>query len=99
MNLSVTLRKAAERDVIAAQVWYERQETGLGSRFRECVDEAIGRLRIAPDRYPYANHRFRRILVRRPFPYTLYFAIEPDRIVVVACLHEKRNVESLLERR
>lgn len=99
MSLSVKFRKGAERDLVAAQLWYDRQEPGLGSRFREYVDEAVGRVRIAPDRYPYANHRFRRILVRRPFPYTLYYAIEPDRIVVVACLHEKRDVASILEHR
>ena len=46
-----------------------------------------------------ADHRFRRILVRRPFPYTLYYSSEPDRIVVAACLHEKRNAEAMLNRR
>jgi plasmid stabilization system protein ParE len=99
LSLPVKFRKAAERDLIGAQRRYERKEPGLGRRLRAYVDEAVERVRIAPERYPYANNRFRRILVRRPFPYTLYYSIELDRIVFVACLHERQNVEDIIEHR
>ncbi|HVT02740.1 MAG TPA: type II toxin-antitoxin system RelE/ParE family toxin [Thermoanaerobaculia bacterium] len=99
MTLPAKFRKVAERDLIAAQRWYEDEQPGLGSRFRSFVEEAVERVRLDPERYPYANPRFRRILLRRPFRYTLYYSIEPDRIVFVACLHEKRNLEAILDHR
>jgi plasmid stabilization system protein ParE len=43
-----------------------------------------------PLRYPVVRRNTRRALLRR-FPYAMYFRIYDDVIVVVACMHGRRN--------
>ena len=90
MSLPVLIRRAAELDLMRAEDWYEAQRPGLGHEFRDAVDAAIARIAenplACPDRYLGA----RRALVRR-FPYVLWYRALPDRVILLACVHGKRD--------
>jgi plasmid stabilization system protein ParE len=73
-----------------AEDWYEALRPGLGHEFREAVDATIARIAANPLAYPDRYHGARRALVRR-FPYVLWYRTLPDLIVVLACVHGKRD--------
>ena len=88
--MQVVIRPAAAADIEDAFGWYEQQHRGLGSEFLKIVDDALIAIQRAPQLYPVIRRNTRRALLRR-FPYGIYFRIYPDLIVVVACMHGRRN--------
>ena len=90
MTLPVFLRRAAELDVAAIEDWYDGQGQGLGGEFREAVDDAIARMAGSPLAYPERYRGARRVLLRR-FPYVLWYRSFEDFLVVLACVHGKRD--------
>ena len=51
---------------------------------------ALASIEREPRSYPLAAAEVRRALVRR-FPYALYFVVDAEAIVVLACLHVRRD--------
>ncbi len=43
-----------------------------------------------PEAYPILHRNTRRIRLRR-FPYGLFYRLYPDMIVIVACMHARRD--------
>ena len=83
-------RAAAAADVEEAYRWYERQRVGLGDEFLASVQVALEGILLHHDAAPIVYRDTRRILLRR-FPYGVHYRLIQDQIVVVACLHAKRN--------
>lgn len=69
--------------------WYDGQQGGLGDRFLASVDDAIARIERNPLHFPAVVLDVRRALVPR-FPYGLFFRVDGDGSVVIACLHHRR---------
>jgi plasmid stabilization system protein ParE len=88
--MQIVIRPAAAADIEDAFVWYEQQRRRLGAEFLQIVDYALIAIQRAPQRYPVIHRNTRRALLRR-FPYGIYYRIYPDLIVVVACMHGRRN--------
>lgn len=88
--MQIVIRPAAGADIEDAFVWYEQQRRGLGSEFLKIVDDALIAIQRAPQLHPAIHRNTRRALLRR-FPYGIYYRIYPDLIVVVACMHGRRN--------
>jgi len=84
------VRPAAAADVDEAFLWYESQRPGLGREFLAAADALVGAIVEHPLRYPVIRRNTRRALLRR-FPYALYFRIYGEVVVVVACMHGRRN--------
>lgn len=91
------LTPEARDDIVAAARWYEDREPGLGVQFVTAVDTALARVEAGQMKYPIAHGAMRRALTRR-FPYAIYFLVEPDSIVVLALLHQRRDRSVLDER-
>ena len=72
MNYDLIIRPDAESDVADARSWYEEQRAGLGDDFVLCVEEALERIRRAPEVNAVSYKRIRRALVHR-FPYVIYY--------------------------
>jgi plasmid stabilization system protein ParE len=87
---SVIFTQAARAELIAAQDWYESEASGLGRRFREAVDVLAKRMSENPHQFPVVLNDVRRALLRR-FPYALFFVIEDDELIVIACFHASRD--------
>ena len=86
----VLFTAAARAELIEAQDWYEAQASGLGHRFRAEIDSVVQRMTDNPRQFPVVFKTLRRARAKK-FPYALFFLIEPDALLVVACFHASRD--------
>jgi plasmid stabilization system protein ParE len=90
MTLPVVWLPEADADLKEALTWYEEIHPDLGLRFALAVDAAVGVIARSPLAFQILHAQIRRVGVRL-FPYGLFFKIESRRIVVIACMHGRRN--------
>lgn len=90
MSPRVDVRYAAELDIQEAQDWYDAREPGLGHQFRTAIDERIAALALNPLACPPVHRNVRRAKVRR-FPYFIWYLGDEVRVVVLACVHARRD--------
>lgn len=90
MTLPVFIRRAAELDLEKIEDWYDRQRPGLGREFRDAVGAAIARISDNPLAYPDQYRGARRALLRR-FPYVLWYRVSEALLIVLVCVHGKRD--------
>ena len=83
-------RPAAAADVEDAYRWYEDQRAGLGEEFLAAVSNVIESLGTFPESFPVVHRQTRRVNLRR-FPYSLFYRIIDDQVIVVACMHGRRH--------
>ena len=88
--MQIVIRPAAAADIEDAFLWYEQQRPGLGSEFLSTVDDALQAIQRAPQRHPVIHRNTRRALLPR-FPYGIYYRTYPDLVVIVACMHGRRD--------
>lgn len=91
-------RPGAAADVEYAYRWYEAQQTGLGEEFLAAVSAALASVAANPERFPVVHRQTRRALLRR-FPYGFFYRIIDDQVVVVACMHARRDPRRWQSRR
>jgi len=89
-QVTTIVRPAAAADVEAAYRWYERQRSGLGDEFLAMVRSTLRSIEANPEAYPVVHRSTRRGLVRR-FPYAIFYRLVDDRVLVIACMHARRN--------
>ena len=87
---SVIFTQAARAELADAQDWYEGESVGLGRRFRQAIGILIERMIDNPRQFPIVLKNVRRALLRR-FPYLLFFVVEDDALIVIACFHASRD--------
>ncbi|MDP2208327.1 MAG: type II toxin-antitoxin system RelE/ParE family toxin [Bacteroidota bacterium] len=90
MSLTVVFQPDAVEDLHDAFHWYEERRKGLGSEFVQAVDACISSIIKHPEAYPIVYKNFRRALIRK-FPYSIFYVIEKDTIMVFACFHFSRH--------
>lgn len=93
MTRTVRLCPVAEADVRDAYHWYEEQAHGLGDESLRATDATLASLQRHPEAHPTVYGSVRRALLRK-FPYGLFYVIEPDAIIVLACFHVRRDPKS-----
>ena len=87
---TVSFTSAAREELIEAHDWYEGELTGLGGRFIQAIDFAVDRMSASPRQFPVVFKNARRALLRG-FPYSLFFVVDDQAILVMACFHASRN--------
>jgi toxin ParE1/3/4 len=90
LRARVLLRRAAELDLAGIEDWYESQQAGLGAEIREAIDELFGQIGDNPLSFPERYRGSRRAILRR-FPYIIWYRLQDDVAVVLACIHGSRN--------
>jgi toxin ParE1/3/4 len=90
MNLEYT--KRAEEDLRLAIKWYEDQRVGLGFEFLDCVEFAVKRIIAFPESYEKPYKSYHRCVVRR-FPFSVFYTIEDDIIIVHAVFDNRQDPE------
>ena len=83
-----------EEDVMSAYSWYEEKVRGLGEEFLRAFYASSSLLSRNPLLYKKVYSDFRRILLRR-FPYSVYFIIEGNKIIVFALFHCARDPQTI----
>jgi plasmid stabilization system protein ParE len=88
--MPILVRPAAAADIDEAFLWYERQQAGLGDKFLAAVQSALENVVAHPTSYRVVHRETRRVLVHR-FPYGIYYRVYGELVVVVACMHGRRD--------
>lgn len=86
----LSLEPEAEADLLEAYGWYERQRSGLGVEFMECVEDALQVISRQPLHYAAGYRDVRQKLIQR-FPYVVAFLVEQETVSVVAVFHGSRD--------
>jgi len=70
--------------------YYEERALGLGLSFIEAVERSVDQIIANSETYQLIGEDIRRKIMKG-FPYSLLYAIECDRIRIVAVAHMKRR--------
>ena len=97
MSYQVIIRPEAANEVQAAFDWYEEKNEGLGFEFLRAAEACLEKIRRNPLSYPLAHKQTRKAILRK-FPYSLYYVVDDNTIVVLACFHGKRHPIDWLRR-
>ncbi len=92
MKRRLIIRPEAEADIIAAAVWYEERERGLGLEFTAEMKAAIESAFQTPLAYLQLRDtpHVRRMLLTR-FPYRVFYIVRSEAVVVFAVLHAAQH--------
>jgi toxin ParE1/3/4 len=91
----ILVRRRAELDIVEAFIWYQEQLDGLGFEFLQLLDETVQLVDRFPASNPIIFQNIRRALLRR-FPYAVFYLLEEDTLIILACLHQKQQRENWL---
>lgn len=86
----IIVRREAQSEVQKAFHYYQEKSEGLGFEFMRSLDAALQSIKRNPFAYRKIYQETRRVLLRK-FPYAVFYIIEENRIVVIACFHQKRS--------
>ena len=90
MSLPIVLRRQARVEFDAGLDWYERQKSGLGDEFAGRVQDVFDRISAMPEMHAVVRLDIRKALVQQ-FPYSVFYRIRANRVVVLAVFHNKRD--------
>jgi len=85
------IEERAESEARSAFLWYLARNVRAAERFQAAVEESIGAIAEAPERYPEIEPGIRRRLVFHRFPYAVAYRIVEDEVQVVAVMHLHRR--------
>jgi plasmid stabilization system protein ParE len=95
---SLVFRVLARSEIVEAARWYEGQASGLGADFLRAVEIAIAAIQRNPYQYQQVHGATRRARLRR-FPHGIvYYISGADEIVIVGCVHGRRDPEHWQDR-
>jgi plasmid stabilization system protein ParE len=86
----VILTRQAEGDIAEAFDYYEAKRENLGFEFIERVEQAIEAISEHPLSHRRIIEDVRRANLEQ-FPYGIWYRVDPDNSIVIACLHHKRS--------
>ena len=93
----IVVRALARRDIREARLWYRNISHDLGESFLRSVAHAVALALEHPLAFHVTYRTFRRVLLNR-FPYSLFYRVDDNRIVIVAVLHQARDPRELRKR-
>jgi len=93
----LVFRPQARSDITEAIAWYETQGQGLGADFVRAVEVASASIQANPFQHQRVRGDRRRTTLRR-FPYSLVYVVTDDEIIVLACIHGRREPKRWHER-
>lgn len=95
--MRVRLTGTAEQQLKAGFRFYEHQSPGLGDYFLDSLMADIESLRVHAGVHAVFFGGYHRLLAKR-FPYSLYYRIEGDAVLIYAILDNRRNPKWIRER-
>ena len=80
----------AEIEMLDAAAYYETRVPELGTDFLSTIEIAVLDLSDDPGKWPMIGKEIRRPILPR-FPYSILYKIDPEEIIIVAIMHQKRR--------
>jgi plasmid stabilization system protein ParE len=93
VTLRIQVTPEAEADINEAYVWYEQTSAGLGDRFAGALRETLSGVAKRSTAFRTVYGPMRRDLGDR-FPYSVFYVHDDWRVVVIRCLHARRDPTS-----
>jgi plasmid stabilization system protein ParE len=87
---TVRYKPAAAAEVTRAIGWYGQPEINQATAFIRELERTEAHLTTHPELYQRVEDEIRRAILRR-FPYSLFYVIEQDQVIVLACMHQHRK--------
>jgi plasmid stabilization system protein ParE len=87
----------ADQEFEESIAWYEERQPGLGLEFRDEVFALLKRAAAAPEQFRKVHKEVRQAVLLR-FPFVLRFALQADRLLVLAVYHASRDPDDLSTR-
>ena len=94
--MDLMLDPAAEAEIEAAAVYYQKIDERLRHDFLAEVDEAFDRILTYPHIWKCVVKHYRRLNLKR-FPFAIIYALE-ESIYIIAVMHERRKPNYWLRR-
>ncbi len=93
MDYELIIRPEARTDdLLDTFQWYQEQRSGLGFDFKLCIDGVFSKLQKHPSIYKKVYQNIRRAVTRR-FPFSVFYIIENNNVIILAVLHARRDPE------
>jgi toxin ParE1/3/4 len=93
----IVFRDSARIEIDEAAEWFDRQNAGLGGEFFDAISASIEAIRDNPLQYQRVFRDRRRAVVAR-FHFNLIYLVTDEEIIIVACLHGRRDPQRWMRR-
>lgn len=88
--MRVVSHPEADEELVAAALWYEDRQPGLGDAFLDEFERTLRRVVAEPERWRKIRGDNRKLNLRR-FPYAIVYSVRTDTIYVKAVMHLHRR--------
>ena len=88
--MRVRLHPEARAELRDARRWYYERSPLSATAFAHAIDNAVSRIREAPNSFPLAEQGTRKFVLPR-FPFNIFYRPDETEIVIVAVAHQKRR--------
>ena len=88
--MKLQILELAALEIDDGQEYYNLQQAKLGDSFKRDVQIAIDNIVASPKLYPQIDGELRRCVLHR-FPYSIFYAIDDDMIVILSVAHQRRK--------
>jgi plasmid stabilization system protein ParE len=95
--MKIVFHEEALEEMLGAASYYEERSEGLGWDYLTAVERTTQRIAALPEAGPVERRDVRKRLVVG-FPFKVLYSIEPDRVFIVAVMHQHRRPRYWLKR-
>ena len=95
--MQIRFSQAAHNELNEACDWFERQQSGLGKRFKNDVRESALQIARTPLLFPRERGDVRRY-VMTTFSYTLRYVLRGEEVWIMTVSHQHRRPDYWVER-
>ncbi len=88
--MKLRILELAALEITDAKEYYNLQQPKLGERFQKDIQNAVDTILSFPQLYPEVSDSLRRSILHR-FPYTIFYTIENDTIIILSVAHQRRK--------
>ncbi len=89
--MHLKLAERTKREFDEAYNYYRSKDDNLGLTFRTLTQELLVEIAEHPLRWRLITKRVRRRLYPRKFPYSIFYQVRSDHVLVMAILHTSRR--------
>ena len=94
--MTIEILPRAREDIVAGYQFYEQQEHGAGTYFRDSIVTAVEELRVTGGAHA-KRHGYHRAIAN-PFPFAIYYAVSEELVQVHAVFDCRRDPAALRQR-
>src|SRR5258708_3675832 len=97
MTYPIVILPNADAEAFDLFAAYHAIQPSLGQHFLQIFKKSIASIQESPEAFSKVFKHSRRVRIRK-FPYHIYYSVKPDRIVVCAVFHVRRDLTPLKKR-